>query len=885
MASFTDSIPQFNPYIQQLPVEEMVQVGMEKQRRYDEGITKIQSQIDSVAGLDLMKGVHKDYLQSKLNSLGNNLKMVAAGDFSNYQLVNSVSGMTGQIVKDPIIQGAVASTAKARAELANIQAAQKSGKSSPENEAFFNNQLSGWLGDGDLNTRFNNEFIEYTDVDKKLRDIAEKVHEYDNSIDMPFKRDAAGNTIRGKDGKPLVDEAMLRIKTKGKSAEKILNNFYDNLDENDKRQLGITGWYHYRGATKETFKKDIVNNFSDRKQLIKNEIVDLNLELKTNPKLSSSEKSKIQADINNYNTKLTNGSLDAEMNKQISEIDSITNLDDYKYKLYTQNHLTNLAKDMSYQSIQQSFEANPYEQADNRRRELQFKYDNARREQRNTDRDFAFKVARAGVEDYRWQFEHGLDASGRPIGEAEAIAPGGEAPTIAGIEQDISDIAGAPGKPGQIDILNSTYGPMLTDKTLTTPEQKKAYLDGLAKQYRTDPSTINSIKDPNVREYLEQRRELDNKLAQKQNLYNATVAASKQFDDKLDNALATEKSIVANGKTLYTAKELFEVAQAAEKFQKTTRVGVDEFGRGQNLTEFDADNFLKRYKGTKYETIAAAYYKKNKGLQLSPGEQVIYNNAVNVNYKYKPVQGQVAQDKLAFQSDFLSKRMPESQATRFTISNDNKGDMNRINQLIGNSIVEYGKGGVGGLQIQGKYAPKEINFSTETIAKLKADKDASYTVRKNPDGTGELLITGKDGSQNIPMTAAQFSAYFPSYATINPITNIKTAIIGSVNYTTNALDETGDNPSHAVNAHFSGYDLPQLRGSKYASLVRLDVEGSPLNNGGINDRFSVRMYVNDNGNWKTDNLNQEGYVNDAGLQQILNSIGESTVEDLLRQNR
>jgi len=205
MASFTDSVPQFNPYIQQLPVDAMVKVGMEKQKRYDEGITKIQSQIDSVAGLDLMKGVHKDYLQSKLNSLGNNLKMVAAGDFSNYQLVNSVSGMTGQIIKDPIIQGAVASTAKARAELANIQAAQKSGKSSPENETWFNYQLNNWLGDGNLNTSFNNEFVEYTDVDKKLRDIAEKVHEYDNSIDMPFKRDAAGNTIRGKDGKPLVD--------------------------------------------------------------------------------------------------------------------------------------------------------------------------------------------------------------------------------------------------------------------------------------------------------------------------------------------------------------------------------------------------------------------------------------------------------------------------------------------------------------------------------------------------------------------------------------------------------------------------------------------------------------------------------------------------------
>jgi hypothetical protein len=43
MASYTDQIPQFNPYIQQLPVEAMAQVGMEKQRRYDEGLQKIQN--------------------------------------------------------------------------------------------------------------------------------------------------------------------------------------------------------------------------------------------------------------------------------------------------------------------------------------------------------------------------------------------------------------------------------------------------------------------------------------------------------------------------------------------------------------------------------------------------------------------------------------------------------------------------------------------------------------------------------------------------------------------------------------------------------------------------------------------------------------------------
>jgi hypothetical protein len=98
MASFTDQISKFNPYVQQLPIEAMVQVGMEKQKRYDEGIQKIQTNIDNIAGLDVIRDVDKLYLQSKLNQLGSNLNNIAAGDFSNVQLVNSVGGMANQIV-------------------------------------------------------------------------------------------------------------------------------------------------------------------------------------------------------------------------------------------------------------------------------------------------------------------------------------------------------------------------------------------------------------------------------------------------------------------------------------------------------------------------------------------------------------------------------------------------------------------------------------------------------------------------------------------------------------------------------------------------------------------------------------------------------------------
>lgn len=90
MASFTDQISQFNPYIQELPVQQMAQVGMAKQAQYNQGVQKIQNQIDRVAGIEFVKDSHKAMLQSKLNELGSRLKTVAAGDFSNQQLVNSV---------------------------------------------------------------------------------------------------------------------------------------------------------------------------------------------------------------------------------------------------------------------------------------------------------------------------------------------------------------------------------------------------------------------------------------------------------------------------------------------------------------------------------------------------------------------------------------------------------------------------------------------------------------------------------------------------------------------------------------------------------------------------------------------------------------------------
>ena len=130
--------------------------------RFGEGVQKIQESIDNIAGLDVVRDVDKQYSQSKLNQLGGQLSMVAGGDFSNFQLVNSVNGMTNQIAKDPNVLNAVASASRYRKALEDKQKLIQEGKGSASNDWLFDNQANEWLNSDDLNTQFNATYRPYS---------------------------------------------------------------------------------------------------------------------------------------------------------------------------------------------------------------------------------------------------------------------------------------------------------------------------------------------------------------------------------------------------------------------------------------------------------------------------------------------------------------------------------------------------------------------------------------------------------------------------------------------------------------------------------------------------------------------------------------------------
>ena len=720
MASFTDQTSQFNPYVSQLPVEAMVKVGMQKQAQYDAGVQKIQSYVDSIAGIDVYKDEHKAYLQSKLNELNSKLRTVAAGDFSNQQLVNSVGGMATEIVKDPIVQIARSSTQEIRKNQQRLEADIANGKAANQNEWDWNNQLANWTNDKDLKSSFRGRYKQFRDVDKKLRDVADKIHEIDNTIEIPYQRDANGQVIYDKAGKPVVDQAMLSIKTKGKPAEKILQAFQNSLDESDIDQLSINGRYHYRNSTYDTFKEDILKNYETEKKFLSDEIVNASVKL-DDPKLTSTEQAILKARYNTLISARDSGALEKDLNAQLAELGQPKDIEGLKAKIYTKKYLTGLAKDMSWQSYEQEYKTNPYFQASMDLKNLQAKYDAMRQD----DRHFMMTYAQ---NERRMAAEAAARAGNQPIVTPDALGTDIEKPTLSSLDTKI-----AKGKES-LDLLNANYSSLIftgdKDKALT-PEEKKAKLDKLAENYRMHPEM--NITDNNLRDYLEKRRAFEISNAQNINLRNYVAKETASFDKDIEKVLGGEIGIIDNrGRTMYTAKELYDLAKNARDFYTVASKDVE----GKPIKKFDTQGYLKTYAGTKYEPAAVAFVKKMNNQALTATEKTIYDRGQKIVGKYDSAVYNIQVQKRQKESDILASRMPEFQTASGTLSKDNKDDMSRTDQLISHAIDVYNRLGALDVNKKGDFDPDTVNKWRQDA---KTSKTLEYIVRKKKQKSCKLF--------------------------------------------------------------------------------------------------------------------------------------------------
>jgi hypothetical protein len=898
MASFTDAITQFNPYVQELPVDEMYAVGTYKQQQYDQGVQKVQAYIDNIAGLDVMKGGHKQYLQSKLGELGNKLKTVAAGDFSNQQLVGSVGGMATQIVKDPIIQNAVYSTQVYRKQEGVRDALKKEGKTSPENDDWWNGEVNDFLKNPDLKTPFNGEYVAYRDLDKKLREIGDKVKEVSSSVDIPYIHDANAKTLffevdsktgefkrnattgdlipttQERGGQPKVDAAMLRVKVKGTPAQKILDNFYDSLDEGDKKQLLITANYHYKNDTPETFRNDVISSHGKNKKMIEQQMVAWEVALK-NPKLTATERTNIEKDlVNAHETIKEGGTLDKSMALQLENINSTPNSKQLKYKIYSQKYLTNKAEHMSNQSYEQEIVANPYKAVE--MDYLKMEQAAARAKQEHSEWYSTF-LQNAGKEATRIK-ERKEDKDDEK--EKEAKENAGQVPVV--LPGDI------PPKTTEFTVDNlvnqtdnmrkaryqtiANYGHTLFPNL--SKRGQEAALTQLMSDYRANPSKITDPDQMNyIRDVLQHNKEIninDKRIANVQE-------SSKAIDASIDKQLANQTGIRL-GNQFISAKELVQMNRSLERFMKAD-VDAPDYVEGSNYKYLDVTAALSGFAKTKYAPIMAAIAKQERGEVLTPNDKLLLGKYQSVNAFHKKINGEAITQKYEVQQKRLNDIMPNKQPWEGTLSENNKVDVDRTNQLIGKKLQEFkDRGSLEGL--------KEPDTFAQSLNILIKSGKYNRVLKKNSDGTGSMTLT--DGAVNvtIPLTEAELSGYYPKYAMNSPMNSYADMIRASKNLTTNQLDIRGKSTG-AVGAAISGFDIPGISNTALAPKVRIDIVGDPKNKERKEEQklYAAHMYTYDDNtqDWKLTYLSGNEYKPASDIDWVIANVGPATIQSVYKK--
>lgn len=594
-------------------------------------------------------------------------------------------------------------------------------------------------------------------------------------------------------------------------------------------------------------------------------------------KHTAAEKAAIQAKINETNNILKSGKLDQALAQDLYDLNSNKNLDDVKYKLYTEKTLTSLANDMAYESVQQEIKSNPYFQAEMQIKDLNFRYDRARIEDEHWRLDYLQKNEHFWA-DYQRKEEEALGVIPVTTG---AISTDIDTPSLVGLEKEITELAGDSkrGIVGAIQLLDSKYADFAPN-TLDANGKKK-WLDDLYSQYMKDTSKFPT-KDASLIKYVTERRGMEIQIAQKRNLYVSTVNSTRKLDEEMDKMLGSASGVTSReGTQIYSAKELFEFAKDSENFYGTdvgvvTAGGMATMGTSAPQHYFKDKALMDKYKGTKFEPLAKAYVKSYYGGQLTPTEKVLVNRSKELKFQFREPLLKKNEEKLKAQSEFLAKSMPERMLQIGTLDMENKLQNTRVRQIIGNKFDEFDR--VGMVDVRNKN-----DFNKETIQELLDKKGTSFTIAKKYDGSAELTLTNGSTKQIVPMTRGEVKRFFPQVAQESPINEFKSTVMGSPEHTTNVLgrrDESG-----AVSAYMTGHSVPNLANSGLAHLVRFDIEGDPDNVGDDDDGYAIRMYVNENGIWKTDIITQNGFVTGSAVLDIINNkIGPATIADFLSKH-
>jgi len=847
MASYTDIIPRFNPYIDQIPVETMVQVGMEKQRRYEEGVQKIQTYLDSLSGLDVVRPVDKAYLQSKFNELGNNLKGVAGGDFSNFQLVSSVGGMAKQLVNDPYILNAVSSTKLYRKSLEEIDTARKDGKSGPSNEWDFGQQASKWLNSNELGASFNGRYTPYTNWKKEGIDILNALKPGSNITEDAFRVDKNGNVV--------IADAIVREKLAGISPERIQQALLTGLTPGAFKQMEIDGRYNYSNVSPEQFVKDVNTQYSDKVQRYMDQIKTLDA-TKYQTK-STAQKSLIDSKIADIRKMIEfiKGEY-AGVSKSFADGD----VESAKAILQTINNLSGFANAFSYTETSKTYENSPFVQAQQFRDTKEWEREKFEEDKRQHKDRMALEQAKLEI-------------------EMAKLGIGGKGGKVGGVTPD--EVAGYN--------MEKLKGKIEDDKKalvtqeanlLNRPEYKGKDTTWLAEQraaWERKPKSFDSV----LAQYFINTANLERTIKSNETLLVDIYKQVEAEKGSLESLIPPGSPTITYKGYSYTPEELVQLNEKFHKYIKPTHSGafssftgsIGAHGAGGVIwDDASAQSQLSPKELLIYQIYREKFHKLGRK-SLDDEESAIvdklafYNMNVNQPYAAK------IQERMERANKILLERTMGMQAGEHIINTYKPELREKVAGLLNMMANDADKRGGG--------VANSPNWKTATARELIDDPSMSATVRvieatELTPAMYEVSVTGKDGKNiKFKMTPEEKISYwgadaFESAPEVKAIRYILEQLYKRGGYNT----ATADGPTTPNNSWLSSIDFP--------SVDIYGVKGNLIQSGGL---YQIKLAVFDpiKKEWVNDISYPRGMMEKEKIAAAQSNLNDAIVFELLHE--
>lgn len=838
MASFTDTIPQFNPYIQQLPVDMMVNVGRQKQLQYDQGYQKIQSHIDQVAGMDVIRDIDKSYLQNKLNTLKGDLRKVAAGDFSNYQLVNSVGGMISQISRDKYIQNAVGSSARYRRGIADMETARKEGKSSPSNEYVFNREASAWLNNDDINSSFSGSYQPYTNWKKNGLEVLKSLTKDETITDDAFTVDKNGNIV--------IADALVRKKLSGISPDKIQQALMVGLTPADFKQMEIDGIYNYSNLSPEQFARGVRGSgeatlrfYTDQKKVLDNA---------KSSTTSVVEKQKLNEQIASLD-KMIN-SVSTEYNDILGAIAS-GNIDGAKAQYFTRNSIDGFAKAFSHLETSQTYEASPFAAAQRWREEQAQDWKKFLLNYEQREKEIGLKAKEVSQKEKEQKAAEGY--GGLPVGINQEDLP---KYTLDRVVQETKQNALT------VEALDRNFMNQQGKDEMWLNQQKDAW--------EKSPSSVSPIIAEHFNLTERMRRQ---SLADAVMVTNIEKEATERFGS-IDDLIPSDAKDYTYGDYVYTPKDFVNFNSKFSNYVK----GVSKGG----IVSYDFEKAKRELSDKEYNLF---YLSANKGSvggnKLNKEEKNLLQNLTNYGKTVNEPYNKLVKDINDYTAQEVARRLTVTQGVAYGLPTGNAEQKSTIATAL-TQFADLAESQSGGLA-------NSPNFDPELARKL-ATEDAKYslTVVEGTQIQPEMYlmsVSGKSGNTSFRITPEQKDAIFgdrynssPKIQAVKPYLEQMRKMGGYTTAYTNG-------PSTPENSYLTKIDFPSVNnyGVK-ANIVTL----TPNSN-----RYSIKLSIYDPVQkvWHSDIDYPKGgmipaesltdalrLLNDAALYELINETPATTAD-------